>query len=172
MLPSPPAATPGSFPATMRIPRPRLTLGALLILIAVAAVPLAVFAPWLNPPRAQAVIEGSPRFAFGTMPAGSYRRHAWTIRNDGRADLILVVSQLDPGCGLSVWEGENRVVPPGARAEIQMTWTTVKGEGLKFTRAAKLGTNDPDAPSLSLVVEGNTSPRDGFAPVGDPEPRP
>ncbi len=154
----------------MRLPRPRLNLRTLLILVAVAAVPIALIAPKFRNPLPKVAIEGSPTFACGKRPPNTFQRHTWMIGNEGRAPLILIVGETSRGCGLNLWEGENRAVAPGGKAEIQLTWPSPGGEALPFSAFATIGTNDPETPKIRLQVDGITSPRDGFAPLGDPAP--
>jgi hypothetical protein len=140
----------------MRLTRPRFTIGSLLILVAISAVVLWLLEPKINPPRARIAILGGPKVDRGTVPVDVYRRHWWIIRNDGRLPLILVVTGSTTQTGLSLWSGENLVIPPGGQAEIKLTFGSPSRLGQLFVRSADLSTNDPDYPTVRLEVEAFT----------------
>jgi hypothetical protein len=140
----------------MRLTRPRFTIGSLLILVAISAVVLWLLEPTINPPRARMAILGGPKVDRGTVPVDVYRRHWWIIRNDGRAPLILVVTGTTTQTGLSLWSGENLVIPPGGQTEIKLTFGSPSRLGVPFIRSAALSTNDPDYPTILLEVEAFT----------------
>jgi hypothetical protein len=150
----------------MRLTRPRFTIGSLLILVAISAVVLWLLEPKINPPRARIAILGGPKVDRGTVPVDVYRRHWWIIRNDGRLPLILVVTGSTTQTGLSLWSGENLVIPPGGQAEIKLTF----GSGSLHRRSGIARRSEFESSSAREAVTRKSSPLLPSQPVDDLSP--
>jgi len=103
----------------------------------------------LGTPKA-AVIDGEV-YEFGTMEVDATESHAFLIKNEGDAPLVLEKGGTTCKCTLS--ELENGEVQPGQTVKVTLEWTP-KSISLDFGQTATLLTNDPERPSLELRIRG------------------
>jgi hypothetical protein len=114
-------------------------------------------------PQPEAVPEGTevPRvdipqasFDFGLIPPRPPVAYVFAIQNTGTAPLIL--SSLATSCGCTVAELSSSVIPPGQRANLQVTFDPdfheTRGE---VTRVVWMVTNDPTQPWLEIVLKAD-----------------
>ncbi len=92
-----------------------------------------------------------PVFAFGVVDPHQTVSHAFTIRNEGAADLLL--SQGETSCKCTVGEISSPIVPPGKSTEVLVTWNTGY-QADDYTQSAVIKTDDPLNPELVLKVSG------------------
>lgn len=121
----------------------------------------AVVAPRSDPPSHAAgssLAGGWPKvvcdatfYDFGSMPPLTVGRHAFVVRNEGSADLLLQPESTTCKCTVSGVR-QNRV-PPGGRAEVVLEWNSGRHH-LGFQQSARVKTNDPHRPTLTLTVGG------------------
>ncbi len=90
-------------------------------------------------------------FAFGVVDPHQTVSHAFTIRNEGTADLLL--SQGETSCKCTVGEIGSPIVPPGKSTEVLVTWNTGY-QADDYTQSAVIKTDDPLNPELVLKVSG------------------
>lgn len=102
--------------------------------------------------------QGRPRLVceqtvhhFGSMPPLTLGRHAFEVRNEGDAELLLQPESTTCKCTVSGVSRDR--VPPGGRADILLEWNSGR-HNLAFEQAARIKTNDPDRPTLELTVTG------------------
>ena len=88
---------------------------------------------------------------YGSVPRGKPIRHQFEIRNDG--DGVLSITEVKPNCGCTV-ANFDRTVPPGGTGRIEAVVETI---GLKgpIAKSVQVFTNDPENPSLTLVIKAN-----------------
>lgn len=96
---------------------------------------------------------------FGKVVQGTRVEHAFTISNRGGADLV--IDRVDAAQGLSV--KHDPVVPAGGRSTVRLTLDTagLRGYG---EAAARLHTNDPEAPQKVVALVGTVLPPVEVAP--------
>lgn len=125
----------------------------ILALVAVATSPLMV--------SAQEVAEGSPRLAvpervldFGTVAQGEEIGADFTITNEG--DAALQVKTVRPTCGCTVVDYP-RSIEPGESGVIKAKVDTTEFAG-PISKSMLLMTDDPESPSMSLVIKAVVKP--------------
>lgn len=101
--------------------------------------------------------------AFGTMPEGSERRHAFVIRNVGEAPLKITRGATSCSCTVSDFEdteggdrGGEVFVAPGESTILRLMWRGKNGG--PFRQHATVFTNDPRRPEIEFAVEGFVVP--------------
>lgn len=111
-------------------------------------------------PRAVPVaVVDEPEFDFGILDAGTSARHAFVIRNAGKAPLSITAA--DTSCKCTLSETSAEWIAPGATAEVTLTWNT--GSSRKHYRQyAIVRTNDPNHKEIELAVRGEIRTQLGF----------
>lgn len=99
-------------------------------------------------PRIQAV---NPVYDFGHVLEGTQVKHEFTIKNTGRADLI--IGQVQSSCGCTVAQTEKKRLAPGEETQLPVTFDTSHERG-RASRRIDVYTNDPQTPDLALNVQG------------------
>jgi hypothetical protein len=112
--------------------------------------PVSPTAPW-----PKAVIDET-EFDFGRMEVGDEQSHAFTIRNEGEAPLV--IKQGPTTCQCTVSNVEKDQVAVGDSATITLKWKpTVQAE--QFGKGAEIYTNDPKMTNIRLKILGMVAPR-------------
>jgi hypothetical protein len=102
-------------------------------------------------------------YEFGRMEVGEVRTHAFTIRNEGEAPLLLRKGPTTCQCTLS--ELEAGELAAGQSAKITLQWKpTAQAE--HFGKGADIRTNDPQQRTIHLRVLGMVAPRMVVYPEG------
>jgi hypothetical protein len=105
-------------------------------------------------------VDGSPQpkvaidsdvFDFGTMDAQSLGKHEFVVGNVGNAPLKLTKGSTTCKCTISALNKET--VFPGESTTVTIDWTP-KGYLGDFEHSARVETNDPMRPELTLKVKG------------------
>ncbi|MBN1590302.1 MAG: DUF1573 domain-containing protein [Pirellulales bacterium] len=104
-----------------------------------------------GPPR---VVVDQEVYDFGTMEAQSEKKHDFLLQNTGEAPLKIEDAGTTCKCAISKFE--TRVVNPGESTKVTLKWTA-KGYFGPYEQIAKIRTNDPDRPELSLKVRGRVT---------------
>ena len=100
------------------------------------------------PPR---IVVEKTEFDFGNIDVGQKGSHAFTIRNAGEGPLTLQCGETS--CKCTRCDAGDGMVPPGEARQVTIGWETTEAtEG--FRHGAKIETNDPAQPQISLVVSG------------------
>jgi hypothetical protein len=108
-----------------------------------------------------AAAAGTPRVSvpeaildLGTVRPGSVTAGQFVIRNTGDAPLRIL--DITAHCGCTVAELSDRVIPPGGRVPLAVTFTA----GTKQEDVAKhidVGTNDPVTPRVTLLIHARVA---------------
>ena len=112
---------------------------------------------WTLPqdPRRPRIVFDSDEYDFGVMEFGDTMRRAFTFHN--RGDYPLVVAKADSSCTCTLANIAEDAIPPGGEAQVELEWTARASPtaGSRFRHWAKLQTNDPDQPLVTLTVHGD-----------------
>ncbi|MBU0718201.1 MAG: DUF1573 domain-containing protein [Planctomycetes bacterium] len=103
-----------------------------------------------GPPQPKVAIDKDV-YDFGTMDAKSLGKHKFVVRNVGNAPLNLTKGSTTCKCAMSALEKQK--VLPGESTTVSIEWTP-KGYLGDFEQTAKVETNDPLRPELTLKVKG------------------
>jgi hypothetical protein len=103
---------------------------------------------------------------FGVMEYGDTSRHSFTLQNKG--DYPLVIAKADSSCTCTLANIAEDAIPPGQTAHVELEWTAraLPTTGDRFRHWAKLQTNDPERPQITLTVHGRlTAPVVAVPPI-------
>jgi len=94
-----------------------------------------------------------PVYEFSEVWAGTKIEHAFTIHNDGNANLV--INRVHPGCGCTTVPNYDKNIPPGGQGKIAFSVTTSAVSVVpKKTVYHKVYSNDPKTPELRLTTTG------------------
>jgi hypothetical protein len=99
-------------------------------------------------PKAELVEE---KFNFTEMILGTTLSHDFVIRNTGEAPLKLAKGTST--CKCTIPSVSENAIPPGGEVTVKLTWKPIQMDW-SFAQQATVWTNDPEHPSLVMVVEG------------------
>ena len=109
------------------------------------------------------VVPVEPVQDFGKLTAGDKATHAFTLRNDGTAALLLREVRSDCACAATSYD---EAIAPGAAGEVRVALDTTDLTG-PLSRTITVLTNDPATPSISLTIKAEIQPalvmRPGYA---------
>ena len=103
---------------------------------------------------------------FGVMAQETNGTHGWVFKNMGKGTLELRNLGTDCSCTIAQIGKEtadssaaNTMLPvaPGKEERVELTWNTRQING-GYHKSAKIGTNDPRKPLVTLSVEGKVYP--------------
>ena len=114
-----------------------------------------------NQPASKAFLEKTD-FNFGTLDIAGKGTHDFTVANRGNAPLLLTVGETSCRCAVSKLERET--IPPGESAKITITWKP-KGATGPYRQTAKIKTNDPAQPTITLTISGEITVAAEFVPA-------
>ena len=156
-----------------------IVLAVAITAVATVAVPFlstdaTVAGPGLSAPTAapegpapQVEVVEDTTYKFGVMAQESEGKHGWMFKNTGLG--ILQLKNLGTDCSCTVAqignpekpgsENQKTMLPvaPGTSEPIELTWNTRKIDGA-YRKSARIGTNDPRRPEVTLAVEGSVYP--------------
>ncbi|RJP35891.1 MAG: DUF1573 domain-containing protein [Phycisphaerales bacterium] len=94
---------------------------------------------------------------FGTVwaSADNFIKHTFTIKNEG--DGLLKILSVKPACGCTLAGDHPDRLKPGESGEFPFklkTETLAHAKDGKFSKAVTITTNDPEKPTLRLLLEG------------------
>jgi hypothetical protein len=112
------------------------------------------------PPYPRAVVD-EKEHDFGRMEVAEEKSHAFTIRNDGEAPLLLVKGPTTCQCTVSDLETGELAV--GKSAKITLKWKPA-AQAEQFSKGADIRTNDPENRTIHLRILGMVTPRLVTAP--------
>jgi hypothetical protein len=108
------------------------------------------------------VVVDQLEYSFGTVDiAASGGSHDFTISNKGEAPLIL--SEGGTSCRCTVSKLANEKIAPGESTKVTLTWKAIDNPG-HYQQSAKILTNDPAQPSITLIVGGEVTTPLRFSP--------
>ena len=99
-------------------------------------------------PRIQAV---APTYDFGTVLEGTPVKHEFTVKNAGKADLV--IGQVQTSCGCTVAQSDKKRLAPGEETQLPVTFDTRHERG-EARRRIDVYTNDAQTPDLALEIQG------------------
>jgi hypothetical protein len=131
-----------------------LFAGLLLGLVLWAAQPLQAGEPGARP----RLRVDEPVFDGGELRPGASFHHEFTLRNEGRAPLL--IEEVRTGCSCAV-AAYDRTIAPGDKGRVRLTVDVYREwAGRDLLRTVWLTTNDPEAAQVSLVVRGRVAEAD------------
>lgn len=92
---------------------------------------------------------------FGTVKPGAEVKVNYIIRNEGRDPLNIL--RIKPSCGCTVGQVEKNNIKGGETTKLPVTFTTTGRNGFQYHNIV-LFTNDPNNPSIILILKGNIVP--------------
>jgi hypothetical protein len=105
--------------------------------------------------QAAKVVVDKADFDFGTLDIeSSSGSHAFVFTNAGDASLSLKEGGTSCRCTMSKLEHET--LPPGGSTKVTITWKPVEKPG-PYQQTAKILTNDPAQPQVTLTVSGHVT---------------
>jgi uncharacterized protein DUF1573/flagellar associated PapD-like protein len=90
-------------------------------------------------------------YDFGTVLEGQKVVHTFTIRNNGKKDLI--ISGVKTSCGCTVAQPSKNRVAPGDESQVTVTFDTQFQKGHR-ERTITAMTNDPQSPNAIMTLQG------------------
>lgn len=93
-------------------------------------------------------------YDFGVMDADADGSHAFTFKNIGTGPVSLAAG--NTSCKCTVSEIGKEEIPPGESTEVVVHWEPNSYTG-PFMQSAKILTNDPKYPEVTLIVKGKIS---------------
>jgi len=104
-----------------------------------------------GPPK---VVVDKEVYEFGTMDSKAEKKHDFILRNTGKAPLKIEDAGTSCKCAISSFK--TRIIGPGKSAKVTLKWNA-KGYFGPFEQVAKIRTNDPDRPKVTLKVKGRVT---------------
>lgn len=89
---------------------------------------------------------------FGPVWVGPPLKHAFKIKNEG--DAPLVISKVKPSCGCTIAGDYPKKLDPGQEGEFPFSMMSTKLRG-PFDKGITISTNDPVTPELRLKLKGD-----------------
>jgi hypothetical protein len=111
-------------------------------------------------PAPKAFIEKTD-FDFGVLDIAGEGTHDFTVANRGVAPLRLTAGETSCRCAVSKLERET--IGPGESAKVTITWKP-KGTTGPYRQTAKIKTNDPALPAMTLTISGKITVAAEFVP--------
>lgn len=102
------------------------------------------------------------RYDIGKIFEQPQYEYAFTVRNRGKADLI--IDKVQPGCGCTAAKFDS-LIAPGSEGKI---WLVVDGNKVhgEFEKTATVHSNDPVHSVMTLYIAGNERPYVNVTPAG------
>lgn len=111
---------------------------------------------------APSAVAAQEAFDFGSVKQGARIDHVFTVKNVGDSPLRFSGADLSlPGMQIRVAPGE---VAPGAEGTVTIAWVTEHVAGA-VEGIAKVRSNDPERPQLTLVLKGLVVPSISIEPL-------
>jgi hypothetical protein len=104
--------------------------------------------------HAPKIVCDEPTYNFGVQDNSTDVEHVYTIRNEG--DLTLEIKQVRPSCGCTVANISEKMIAPGASANIT-TKLSLKGRQGPQHKTITVESNDPTQPQFILKLEGEAT---------------
>ncbi len=113
--------------------------------------PIPVSPTEVRPGFGRVAVEGEETFDFGMMNVDQPGSHTFIIKNIGDGPLRLTAGKTTCKCTISNVAGGD--VLPGESREVFLEWKSPHASE-QFQQTAPIHTNDPDRPTVDLVVRG------------------
>ncbi len=116
-------------------------------------------------PQPKAVVPETD-FDFGIRPHLSSGKHAFVIRNEGEAQLVMIARKEDRTCQCTGANLESdKPLGPGEETTIVLEWE-IRADVPQFRHSAKIRTNDPNNKIITLSVGGKVEKTFQYDPPG------
>ncbi len=122
--------------------------------------PAAGPAPAARPAGPRAACD-APAHDFGAILQGEMPTHAFSLRNEG--DAPLQIKHISSSCGATVKKPEEKVIPPGGTAVVELGLDTTGIQG-PVKKHVVVHTNDPGNRRVDLRVTATVEVLAGFDP--------
>lgn len=99
---------------------------------------------------------------YGTIPKGQELVWDFTVKNEGKADLV--IDQVKPSCGCTV-ANFDKSIKPGATGKIGLKVETKAFSG-PISKSATVTSNDPANPNMTIVIKAIVKPYVDVLPQG------
>jgi hypothetical protein len=107
--------------------------------------------PAAAPAPAPQIQATAPNYDFGTVLEGTPVKHEFTVKNTGKADLV--IGHVQTSCGCTVAQSDKSRLAPGEQTQLPVTFDTRHERG-HASRRIDVYTNDPKTPDLPLEIQG------------------
>ena len=107
------------------------------------------------------VVVKEAKYDFGTLDMEDSGSHDFVFTNEGDAPLTLVSGETSCRCATSKISQER--IPPGESAKVTIEWKPTDKPG-PYEQTAKIRTNDPDRPRVTLTISGRITMAMRFSP--------
>ena len=97
------------------------------------------------------VVVDREEFDFGSMDASEEGSHDFVLTNTGRSPLKLSSMKTSCRCTVSVLDKDE--IAPGKSTKVALKWKAKEVVGA-YRQTARISTNDPDRPVVSLTISG------------------
>jgi hypothetical protein len=94
-------------------------------------------------------------YNFGSMERETEKSHVFTVRNDGRATLLL--NKGTSTCRCTKFELASTKIEPGESTAVTIQWKARDVAPGKFRQSANIDTNDPAKPQLTFTIVGEVT---------------
>lgn len=101
------------------------------------------------------LVVDEPKFNFGKVNGGTTLSHTFLIRNSG--DSELKITKVNPSCGCTLAELSESTLQPGSEATLTVDLKLDTSWNGRVRKVIALESNDPKTPTLTLVLEGESS---------------
>ncbi|MCG6186066.1 DUF1573 domain-containing protein [Maribellus maritimus] len=91
-------------------------------------------------------------FDFGEMTQGEKKEHTFTLKNEGKSDLI--IRNVRSSCGCTAVAPAKKVIAAGETAPIKVTFDS-RGKRGRQSKSITVITNDPKNPTTTLRISSN-----------------
>lgn len=89
---------------------------------------------------------------FGEMKQGDKRTHTFTLKNDGKSELI--IRRVRSSCGCTAVAPAKKIIAPGETAPVKVTFDS-RGKRGRQSKSITVITNDPKNPTTTLRISSN-----------------
>lgn len=116
-----------------------------------------------SPPSGPApkVVVDKAEYDFGALDIQGNGSHDFVLTNTGDAPLTLTAGGTSCRCTMSSLEHES--IEPGGSAKVTLTWKPIDKPG-PYQQTAKILTNDPSQPQVTLTISGRITAVTRFSP--------
>jgi len=103
-----------------------------------------------------------PEFGFGSVVVGQSKEHAFLLKNNGTAPLV--IDDVSASCGCTVTQLAERQIAPGASTQLNTHYRPVSITGPDH-QTIRLRTNDPAHREFELSIRAMVVPEIRFEPA-------
>lgn len=96
-------------------------------------------------------------YNFGTIKEGDVAEYNFTLKNEGKSDLI--IRKVKASCGCTAVEPKEKVIKPGQSTTIYTRFDSRGRAGRQFKTVTVI-TNDPNNPEITLRISGDVAKKE------------